>query len=118
MTGRRNIFLIFSALGLFVFGGWSMGSTGPETLLSSTVDAQSQQNVSAVRAPHGMVVSATKIASEAGAQVLRAGGNAVDAAIATGFALAVTSPSNGNIGGGGFMVIRFPNGSTTAIDFR
>tara|TARA_B100000530_G_scaffold331912_2_gene277381 strand:+ start:3587 stop:5341 length:1755 start_codon:yes stop_codon:yes gene_type:complete len=118
MTGRRNIFLVFSALGLFVFGGWSMGSTGPETLLSSTVDAQSQQNVSAVRAPHGMVVSATKIASEAGAQVLRAGGNAVDAAIATGFALAVTSPSNGNIGGGGFMVIRFPNGSTTAIDFR
>ncbi|MBE23781.1 MAG: gamma-glutamyltransferase [Gemmatimonadetes bacterium] len=118
MTGRRNIFLVFSALGLFVFGGWSMGSTGPETLLSSTFDAQSQQNVSAVRAPHGMVVSATKIASEAGAQVLRAGGNAVDAAIATGFALAVTSPSNGNIGGGGFMVIRFPNGSTTAIDFR
>ncbi len=118
MTGRRNIFLVFSALGLFVFGGWSMGPTGPETLLSSTVDAQSQQNVSAVRAPHGMVVSATKIASEAGAQVLRAGGNAVDAAIATGFALAVTSPSNGNIGGGGFMVIRFPNGSTTAIDFR
>ena len=118
MTGRRNIFLVFSALGLFVFGGWSMGSTGPERLLSSTVDAQSQQNVSAVRAPHGMVVSATKIASEAGAQVLRAGGNAVDAAIATGFALAVTSPSNGNIGGGGFMVIRFPNGSTTAIDFR
>ena len=118
MTGRRNIFLIFSALGLFVFGGWSMGSTGPEMPLSSTVHVQSQQNVSAVRAPHGMVVSATKIASEAGAQVLRAGGNAVDAAIATGFALAVTSPSNGNIGGGGFMVIRFPNGSTTAIDFR
>lgn len=118
MTGRRNIFLVFSALGLFVFGGWSMGSTGPEMPLSSTVHVQSQQNVSAVRAPHGMVVSATKIASEAGAQVLRAGGNAVDAAIATGFALAVTSPSNGNIGGGGFMVIRFPNGSTTAIDFR
>ena len=117
MTGRRNIFLVLGAFGVLVFGGWSMGAVGLEMLLSSTVDAQSQQD-SAVRAPHGMVVSATKIASEAGARVLRAGGNAVDAAIATGFALAVTSPSNGNIGGGGFMVIRFPNGSTTAIDFR
>ena len=117
MTGRRNIFLVLGAFGVLVFGGWSMGAVGLEMLLSSTVDAQSQQD-SAVRAPHGMVVSATKIASEAGARGLRAGGNAVDAAIATGFALAVTSPSNGNIGGGGFMVIRFPNGSTTAVDFR
>ena len=118
MTGRKNIFWVLSALGLIVFGGWSTSAVGPEILLSSTVDVSSQQETSAVRASHGMVVSATKIASEAGAEVLRAGGNAVDAAIATGFALAVTSPSNGNIGGGGFMVIRFPNGATTSIDFR
>jgi gamma-glutamyltranspeptidase/glutathione hydrolase len=65
-----------------------------------------------------MVVSASAIASEVGNQVLRAGGNAVDAAIATGFALAVTYPTAGNIGGGGFMVIRFPDGRATAIDFR
>jgi gamma-glutamyltranspeptidase/glutathione hydrolase len=65
-----------------------------------------------------MVVSASAIASEIGNQVLRAGGNAVDAAIATGFALAVTYPTAGNIGGGGFMVIRFPDGRATAIDFR
>ncbi len=65
-----------------------------------------------------MVVSANLIASRAGAEVLRAGGNAVDAAIATGFALAVVHPSAGNIGGGGFMVIRFPDGRTTALDFR
>ncbi len=71
-----------------------------------------------VRAPHGMVVSGTVHASRAGADVLAAGGNAVDAAIATGFALAVTHPSAGNIGGGGFMVIRFPDGTTTALDFR
>jgi gamma-glutamyltranspeptidase/glutathione hydrolase len=64
------------------------------------------------------VVSASAIASEAGAEVLRAGGNAVDAAIATGLALAVTYPAAGNIGGGGFMVIRFPDGRTTAFDFR
>jgi len=70
------------------------------------------------RAQDGMVVSANAIASEIGAQVLRDGGNAVDAAVATGFALAVVHPTAGNIGGGGFMVIRFPDGSTTALDFR
>ena len=69
-------------------------------------------------APRTMVVSASAIASAAGDQVLRAGGNAIDAAIATGFALAVTFPVAGNIGGGGFMVIRFPDGRTTAFDFR
>jgi gamma-glutamyltranspeptidase / glutathione hydrolase len=71
-----------------------------------------------VTAPRGMVVSANAIASEVGMEVLRAGGNAVDAAIATGFALAVVHPTAGNIGGGGFMVIRFPDGRMTAIDFR
>jgi gamma-glutamyltranspeptidase/glutathione hydrolase len=65
-----------------------------------------------------MVVSANAIASRVGAEVLRAGGNAIDAAIATGFALAVVHPTAGNIGGGGFMVIRFPDGQVTALDFR
>ncbi len=69
-------------------------------------------------AEHGMVVSASGIASEVGRDVLAGGGNAVDAAIATGFALAVTHPVAGNIGGGGFMVIRFPDGRATTIDFR
>ena len=71
-----------------------------------------------ITAPRGMVVSASTIASEAGRDVLASGGNAVDAAIATGFALAVTYPVAGNIGGGGFMVIRFPDGKATTIDFR
>jgi gamma-glutamyltranspeptidase/glutathione hydrolase len=65
-----------------------------------------------------MVVSSNTIASEVGAEVLRAGGNAVDAAIATGFALAVVHPTAGNVGGGGFMIIRFPDGTSTAMDFR
>lgn len=71
-----------------------------------------------VTAPHGMVVSASSIASAVGRDVLVAGGNAVDAVIATGFALAVTYPVAGNIGGGGFMVIRLPDGRATTIDFR
>ncbi len=71
-----------------------------------------------IRAKNGMVVSANALSSQVGADVLQAGGNAVDAAIATGFALAVTHPTAGNIGGGGFMVIRFPDGNVTAFDFR
>lgn len=71
-----------------------------------------------LRSTNGMVVSEHPEASRAGAEVLAAGGNAVDAAIATGFALAVTHPSAGNIGGGGFMVIREPDGTVTSLDFR
>ena len=78
----------------------------------------STQQVESVRSQEGMVSSQQWIASQVGADVLSSGGNAVDAAIATGFALAVTHPTAGNIGGGGFMVIRFPNGQSTAIDFR
>lgn len=80
--------------------------------------ARPPQAAEPVRAPNGMVVSEHWLASEVGRDVLAAGGNAVDAAIATGFALAVTHPSAGNIGGGGFMVIRFPNGTATTLDFR
>src|SRR5215813_3562626 len=71
-----------------------------------------------VRAPNGMVASTSKIASEVGVDILRRGGNAVDAAIAVAFAEAVTHPAAGNIGGGGFMMIRLSNGKATAIDYR
>jgi gamma-glutamyltranspeptidase/glutathione hydrolase len=67
---------------------------------------------------HGMVVSADKYASEIGKEILQQGGNAVDAAVAVQFALAVTVPRAGNIGGGGFMVIRLANGETASLDFR
>lgn len=71
-----------------------------------------------VYAKNGMVVSASKIASEVGVDVLKNGGNAVDASVAVGFALAVTYPSAGNIGGGGFMVIHLSSGKNTTIEFR
>ncbi len=73
---------------------------------------------SPVRARHGMVASSDEIASKVGVEILNRGGNAVDAAVAVGLALAVTWPASGNIGGGGFMVIRKTDGSTTAIDYR
>lgn len=71
-----------------------------------------------VRAKSAMVVAQEPIAAEAGLAVLKAGGNAVDAAVATGFALAVTHPFAGNLGGGGFMLIRMADGTTSFIDFR
>jgi len=67
---------------------------------------------------NGMVVSSSNIASETGISILKKGGNAIDAAVATAFALAVTHPGAGNIGGGGFMVYMNSNGTTTSIDFR
>ena len=71
-----------------------------------------------VRGKHGMVSSVSEIASQVGVDILRRGGNAVDAAVAVGLALAVVWPSAGNLGGGGFMVIRLSNGKATAIDYR
>ena len=71
-----------------------------------------------VAAENGMVVSAHRLASQAGIDVLKQGGNAVDAAVAVAYALAVTFPEAGNIGGGGFMTIRMADGRTTFIDFR
>jgi len=71
-----------------------------------------------VRARHGMVVADEPLAADVGVAVLKSGGNAVDAAVAVGFALAVTHPFAGNLGGGGFMLVRFADGRSTFIDFR
>ena len=71
-----------------------------------------------VFAENGMVVSTSREASIAGIEILKKGGNAVDAACAVGFAIAVTSSSNGNIGGGGFMVAHMADGTTFTLDYR
>ena len=73
---------------------------------------------SPVAVRRGMVVSSEPLASEVGAGILRAGGNAVDAAVAVGFALAVTHPAAGNLGGGGFMLIRLASGEAVVVDYR
>src|SRR5437667_1133666 len=72
----------------------------------------------AVEAEHGMVVSAQRYASEVGVRILAHGGNAIDAAVAVGYALAVVDPCCGNIGGGGFMTIRLKDGRDRVINFR
>src|SRR5580704_10002361 len=101
--------------------------------IASAVPLQGQTDPSAARHPvanadlprvpvlaaHGMVASQEKRASQIGVDILRRGGNAVDAAVAVGFALAVTLPKAGNIGGGGFMLVHLAHGHRTiAIDYR
>jgi len=87
-------------------------------LLMATAVGPASTASEPVRATHGMVVSQNAIASKVGVDVLKAGGNAIDAAVATAFALAVVHPAAGNIGGGGFIVFRPNAGEPVAYDFR
>ena len=80
------------------------------TLLSDSKDP--------VRGKNGMVVSASNLATQVGVEILKKGGNAIDAAVAVGFALSVTYPAAGNLGGGGFMVIHLQDGTNKTIDYR
>ena len=105
----RNI----SALSLLLFVSVSFIRI-PPTLNEPTLAASREP----VRARHGIVASTNEVASRVGVDIMKRGGNAVDAAIAVAFALAVTHPAAGNLGGGGFMMIRLKNGKTTAIDYR
>lgn len=99
MRPRRKTFVVLLSI-LLASASFSAASTRP------------------VHAQHGMVVTVHQLASQVGVEILQAGGNAVDAAVATGFALAVVHPAAGNIGGGGFMLIRMADGKTHFLDYR
>lgn len=93
--------------------------TSASLAVLSLVSAIAQQpNVEPVRAPHAMVVTVEHNATDAGLEILKQGGNAVDAAVAVHFALAVVYPFAGNLGGGGFMLIRDKHGKTHFLDYR
>jgi gamma-glutamyltranspeptidase/glutathione hydrolase len=100
MVGGLRLFAVFVAAGI------------------SSAAAQQADTAGIVVSRQGAVVSTSSFASDVGAAILKRGGNAVDAAVATAFALAVTHPSAGNIGGGGFMVIRPATGAAVTIDYR
>ncbi len=110
--------LIFSLAALGIVGALALPllTHGP-ALGESQLDPQLGQAPS-VTARNGMVVAQEAIAARVGADILQRGGNAIDAAVATGFAMAVTYPRAGNIGGGGFMIIHRSSGEDTAIDYR
>jgi gamma-glutamyltranspeptidase/glutathione hydrolase len=110
-ASRRNLLLAF------MFGICSLAVEGAMAQ-QAPAGGLDYLNEQPVRAQHGMVVSVHHLASDAGVQILEAGGNAVDAAVATGFALAVVHPIAGNLGGGGFMLLRTHDGHATFIDFR
>jgi len=86
-------------------------------LFFSSIESQSA-SMAPVAAEHGMVVTAQHLATKVGVDVLRKGGNAVDAAVAVGYALAVVYPAAGNLGGGGFMTLQLADGRKTFLDFR
>src|SRR5919109_557567 len=95
-----------------------LGPLAAETPALIDAAPASSARIEPVAASHGMVVAQEARAARIGVAVLEQGGNAVDAAVATGFALAVSYPRAGNIGGGGFMVIHLADGNDTTIDYR
>jgi gamma-glutamyltranspeptidase/glutathione hydrolase len=108
-TGKR--FPYKSLMAVWVIGIWAiaLGAIAAPDAVASTHP---------VHAQHAIVVSVHELASRVGAEIMQGGGNAVDAAVATGFALAVVHPAAGNIGGGGFMLIRMADGKSYFVDFR
>lgn len=119
MKIKRAISIVVSVVLLIVMGNYLINNF---YLVYSTVDSWSKVNAKTVNTQalgtNGVVVSTQQDASEVGLQVLQDGGNAIDAAVAVGYALAVTDPCCGNLGGGGFMLIHLADGNEAFINFR
>nr|MDP9147919.1 gamma-glutamyltransferase [Acidobacteriota bacterium] len=114
---RRNLFFfVLAVIPVMAFPALAGAQTASE--LRDHADIPKDWPRQAVRLARGMVVTDEVLASQAGVEILQRGGNAIDAAVATAFALAVVEPSAGNIGGGGFMLVRLANGKTSFFDYR
>jgi gamma-glutamyltranspeptidase/glutathione hydrolase len=114
---RRNLFfplLIIFSCATFT----SLAAAQNAAELRTHAEIPKEWPTEAVRGAHGMVATDVGLASQAGVEMLQHGGNAIDAAVATAFALAVVEPAAGNIGGGGFMLVRLANGKTDFFDYR
>jgi len=127
MTQRyRHLLMPAVALAIVVMGSACGGATAPESSGAAAADWRTATPAEwkfygeseAVPSVGGMVATDARIATDVGVEILAAGGNAVDAAVATGFALAVVYPAAGNIGGGGFAVVRLVDGTVASLDFR
>src|SRR5213595_3626439 len=114
MSIRKTVFLCVFVVGL---APPLVGRQAAAEFRDRHVDAQGWPR-EAIRASHCMVATDEELGSEAAVAILKRGGNAVDAAVAVAFALAVVEPAAGNIGGGGFMLIRLANGKTSFLDYR